>query len=65
MNEQAQYRMALLRESMHISGQLILIRLHLKSVSDYEFCRLNIRADYLQKLIKEIQNDKTKLPRNH
>jgi hypothetical protein len=53
MNPQAQYRLELLAESVEISGQLLLIRLHLKTVSPYEFSRLNIRADYLRKLIQE------------
>jgi hypothetical protein len=53
MNPQVQYRLELLKESIQISGQLLLIRLHLKTVSSYEFSRLNIRADYLRKLIQE------------
>ena len=65
MNEQVQYRMALLRESMHISGQLLLIRLHLKQVSKEELEHLNQNAENVRIKIQEIQNDKTKLPRNH
>jgi len=65
MNEQIQYRMALLRESMHISGQLLLIRLHLKQVSKEELEHLNQNAENIRIKIQEIQNDKTKLPRNH
>ena len=53
MNPQVQYRIALLKESVEISGQLLLIRLHLKSVTEYEFELLNKRAEYLQQLIKE------------
>jgi hypothetical protein len=56
MNPQVQYRLELLKESVQISGQLLLIRLHLKTVSPYEFSRLNIRADYLRKLIREIRS---------
>jgi len=65
MNEQVQYRMALLAESMNISGQLLLIRLHLKQVSKEELERLNQNAENIRIKIQEIQNDKTKLPRNH
>jgi hypothetical protein len=65
MNEQVQYRMALLRESMHITGQLLLIRLHLKQVSKEELEHLNQNAENIRIKIQEIQNDKTKLPRNH
>ena len=64
MNEQTQYRMALLGESMHISGQLLLIRLHLKQVSKEELKLLNQNAENIRIKIQEIQNDKTELPRN-
>ena len=65
MNERVQYRMALLAESMNISGQLLLIRLHLKQVSKEELEHLNQNAENIRIKIQEIQNDKTKLPRNH
>lgn len=52
MNPQVQYRLTLLSESMQISGQFLLIRLHLKRVSTEERDELNKRADRLKVLIK-------------
>lgn len=53
MNPKVQSQSALLYESMQVSGQLLLIRLRLKTVTDYEKDRLNMRAEYLRKLIQE------------
>jgi hypothetical protein len=55
MNEQVQYRMTLLAESMNISGQLLLIRLHLKQVSKEELDRLNQNAENIRIKIQETQ----------
>jgi len=56
MNPQVQYRLELLKESMQISGQLLLIRLHLKTVSQDELNFINMRASVIRKLIKEIRS---------
>jgi hypothetical protein len=48
MNERVQYRMALLKKSMHISGQLLLIRLHLKRASKEE-------RDHLTRIAEDIR----------
>jgi len=53
MNPQVSYRLELLKESMQISGKLLLIRLHLKTVSKCELKYWNDRADHIRKLIQE------------
>jgi hypothetical protein len=55
MNPQVQYKLSLLGESMQISGQFLLIRLHLKQVSEEEIDRLRARSGYIQMLLKEAQ----------
>jgi hypothetical protein len=51
---QVQYRFALLKESMRISGQFLLIRLHLKTVSKEERAALNRRAELIRRLMKNV-----------
>ncbi len=47
------YRIALLRESVYLSGQFLLLRLHLKTVSLEERYALKQRAERLQERIKD------------
>jgi hypothetical protein len=56
MNPKAQYRLELLAESVEISGQLLLIRLHLKTVSPDELNFIQMRASVIRKLIQEIKS---------
>ena len=56
MNPQAQYQLELLAESMQISGQLLLIRLHLKTVSQDELNFIQMRASDIRKLIQETKS---------
>jgi hypothetical protein len=53
MNPQVQHRMALLSESMKLSGTMLLIRLHLKTVTLEERYELKLRSDRLQELINQ------------
>jgi hypothetical protein len=55
MNPDVSYRLALLRESMSISGQTLLIRLHLKTVSLEEYYTLKKRAAKVRELIRQTQ----------
>ena len=50
-----QYRLALLGESMQISGQLLLLRLHLKTATLEERYALKQRAAKIQELVKQTQ----------
>lgn len=56
MNQQVQYRIELLKESMQISGQLLLIKMHIKTVSLDELNLIQMRASILSKLIKETRS---------
>lgn len=51
--DKIRYRFALLKESMNISGQFLLIRLHLKTPSEKELIELKESADYIKKKIQE------------
>jgi hypothetical protein len=55
MNPDVSYRLALLRESMSISGQVLLIRLHLKTVSLEQHYALKQRAAKVRELIRQTQ----------
>jgi len=55
MNPLLQYRLALLTESMQISGQLLLLRLHLKTVTLEERYAIKQRAAKIKELIKQTQ----------
>ena len=52
MNPLIQYRLALLAESMQISGQMLMIRLHLKQITLEERYALKQRAEKIRALIK-------------
>ena len=56
MNPLIQYRLALLAESMQISGQMLLIRLHLKQITLEERYALKQRAAKVQELIRQVRN---------
>jgi hypothetical protein len=56
LNPPVQYRLELLKESMQISGQLLLIRLGLKTVSPDELDFIQMRASVIRKLIQEIKS---------
>jgi len=53
MNPILQYRLTLLAESMQISGQLLLLRLHLKTVTLEERYALKQRAAKIRELINQ------------
>jgi hypothetical protein len=56
MNPLIQYRLALLAESMQISGQMLLIRLHLKQITLEERYTLKQRAAKIRELIKLMED---------
>lgn len=56
MNADISYRLSLLGESMQVSGELLLIRMHLKQVTIDERYALKQRAAKIQELIKQARN---------
>lgn len=56
MNPLIQYRLALLAESMQISGQMLLIRLHLKQITLEERYALKKKAAKIRELIKLMED---------
>lgn len=53
MNPDLDYRLALLGESIQISGQILLLRLHLKTVTLEERYAIKQRAAKIRELIKQ------------
>jgi hypothetical protein len=53
MNPEVSYKLALLNESMRISGEFLLIRLHLKNPTSQELIELEDRATKIRKQIQE------------
>lgn len=56
MNPDISYRLSLLGESMQVSGELLLIRMHLKQMTIEERYALKQRAAKIQELIKQARD---------
>jgi hypothetical protein len=50
------YRLALMRESMEVSGMFLLVKLRLKQLTIAERYELNCRAAFLHKAVEALNN---------